>query len=161
MLKIHGTLTLRILLWKNNNLGKYFSGQTTFSLFNKFRSYYITNHDFLLHILLISCSNRENTSCTFSSDIYVSTILLHASHIVGTSQIKIDPLGDELYNLCVIWKIIYVGFTGSNQDKYDMLPNLNQYMGGKPYLISLDPNIMCFGANLNSVPGAYTKWNLE
>ena len=35
----------------------------------------------------------KNTSCTFSSDIYVSTIFLHASHIVGTSQIKIDPFG--------------------------------------------------------------------
>ena len=35
----------------------------------------------------------KNTSCTFSSDIYVSTIFLHASHIIGTSQIKIDPCG--------------------------------------------------------------------
>ena len=35
----------------------------------------------------------KNTSCTFSSDIYVSTIFLHASYIVGTYQIKIDPSG--------------------------------------------------------------------
>ena len=56
---------------------------------------------------------------------------------------KLIHLGDELYNLCVIWKRIYVGFTGLYQDKYDMLPNFNQCMGGNPYLISLDPNIMC------------------
>ena len=35
----------------------------------------------------------KNTSCTFSSDIYVSTIFLHAVHIVGTFQIKIDTFG--------------------------------------------------------------------
>ena len=104
----------------------------------------MTKHDFLLHTLLISCSNRKNTSCTFSSDIYFQPYSYMQVISLVHLKLKWINLRDELYNLCVIWKIIYAGFTGSYQDKYDMLPNLNQDMGGNPYLISLDPIIMCF-----------------
>ena len=42
-----------------------------------------------------------------------------------------------------------------------MLPNLNQHMGGNPYLISLDDNIMRFWFQYQLCPWCLYIWNLS
>ena len=88
------------------------------------------------------------------------TTLLHVSHILGTYQMKSDPFQRWTISPFCNFKIIYVGFTGSYQAKYYMLPNLSQALGGNSYLISLDPNIMWFWFQFQLCPWGLYIWNL-
>ena len=135
--------------------------QETFSSFDKFRSASMTKHNFLLHILLISCSNRNKYKLYFFIWYIFLITFLHESHILGTYHVKSDQFGRLNIPLLCQLKIIYVGFTGSYQANYDMLPNLNQYMGGKPYLVSLEPNIMHFWCQFQPYPWNLYIWNFS